>query len=82
MQVFNTYFKIAKKNIRSLLIYFCVFLALSVLLVTQKGDEFTNKSFNSSKTKVVIFNYDKESNFSNKLEEFISNNSDSFSIFI
>lgn len=75
MQVFNTFFKIIKKNLAQISIYFFVFLFISIVLVGQ-----TNKtslvSFENTKTKIAIFNYDASSEFSNNLENFISNHAD------
>jgi ABC-2 type transport system permease protein len=75
MQVFKTFFKVIQKNLTQIVIYFFVFLFLSVLMVGQSNKN-SPVSFESTKTNMAIFNYDKNSEFSNNLEKFISNYAD------
>jgi ABC-2 type transport system permease protein len=72
MQVFNTYFKIVKKNMVSISIYFFVFLFISILITGQMSDKNSGEIFSSSKSRIAVFNYDKNSEFSNGFESFLS----------
>jgi len=74
MQVFKTYFKIVKKNIVSLSIYFFVFLGISVLISGQIPESKSDEVFNSYKSPIAVFNYDKSSDISNDFEKFLSEN--------
>lgn len=72
MQVFKTYFKIVKKNITSISIYFFVFLFISILITNQIPKTDSVETFDSTKSRIAIFNYDKNSDFSNSFESFLS----------
>lgn len=72
MQVFNTYFKIVKKNIGTLSIYFIIFILISVLLVNQQFSTMNVSKFEDYKANIAIFNYDKGSEFSNNFVKFLS----------
>ncbi|MDF2865466.1 MAG: hypothetical protein K0R72_275 [Clostridia bacterium] len=72
MQVFKTYFIIVKKNITSISIYFFVFLFISMLITSQTPKENSVESFDSTKSRIAIFNYDKNSDFSNSFESFLN----------
>ncbi len=72
MQVFKTYFKIVKKNITPISIYFFVFLFISILITNQIPKENSEENFDSSKSRIAIFNYDKNSDFSNSFESFLN----------
>jgi len=74
MQVFKTYFKIVKKNILSISIYFFVFIGISILISGQIPESKADTAFSSNKSPIVIFNYDKGSNISNDFEKFLSKN--------
>lgn len=76
MQVFKTYFKIVKKNMPVILLYFFVFLFISLLLAGQKTANGTETIFGATKTKIAVFNYDKQSEFSNNFEKFLAKYSD------
>lgn len=80
MQVFKTYFKIVKKNIVSLSIYFFVFLGISILISGQIPESKPDEAFNSYKSPIAVFNYDKGSDISNDFEKFLSKNATTIQI--
>lgn len=71
MQVFKTYFKVAKKHLGAFFIYSFIFLVLLNLFVSQKTDNPEN--FKTSKIKVSVFDHD-HSNLSSSLISFIDEN--------
>jgi ABC-2 type transport system permease protein len=59
MQVFNTYFKILKRQMVSLVLYGVMFLCLTIMITTNIKLE--NNQFKASKVKILIDNDDKQS---------------------
>lgn len=76
MQVFKTYFKIMNKMKTSILAYFIVFLVIVILMAGQKTSNGTETIFGATKCKIAVFNYDKESEFSSNLVNFLNNNAE------
>ena len=70
MQVFKTYFKIAKKHSGAILIYTAIFIGLLNIFVSQQKDN-NDQKFESSKVKIALFDHD-ESLLSKSLVEFLS----------
>ncbi|NLA88106.1 MAG: ABC transporter permease, partial [Clostridiales bacterium] len=54
MPVFNAYFKVIKKNLASISIYFFVFMGMAVLFLNLGGSQ-ASPDFSSTKTNVVLF---------------------------
>jgi ABC-2 type transport system permease protein len=61
MQVFNTYFKIMKKQMLSIAIYAIIFLALTVAIT--KSIKVENQQFMTDKVKTMVVNKDGENEF-------------------
>lgn len=61
MRVFNTYFKIMKKQLVSITIYAVIFLALTVLLT--RNFKVENQMFSTSKVKIMVVNEDSQNEF-------------------
>lgn len=59
MQVFKTYFKIIKKNSMSLIIYFIVFAAVSIMITSAIQNQ-TNSAFATIKNRIAIFSEEKQ----------------------
>lgn len=74
MQVFKLYFKIIKGNLRTLLIYLGVFVALSVMMSSFNVGG-VESSFSGSKASIAIFNNDDGSAISEGLIEYLSHSS-------
>jgi hypothetical protein len=55
MPVFNAYFKVIKKNLASILIYFFVFMALALMFLNLFGAGRPNALFSATKTNMVFF---------------------------
>lgn len=72
MQVFKTYFKIVKKNMKHLSIYFFIFLVISMIITSQTTKDKADTNFSDTKRPIAIFNYDKNSEFSNNFVKFLS----------
>jgi ABC-2 type transport system permease protein len=72
MQVFKTYFKIVKQDIVHLSIYFFIFLVISIIITSQTTKDKANIDFSDTKRPIAIFNYDKNSEFSNNFVKFLS----------
>lgn len=72
MQVFKTYFKIVKQNIKHLSIYFFIFLVISMIITGQTTKDKADTNFSDTKRPIAIFNYDKNSEFSNNFVKFLS----------
>lgn len=77
MKVFNTFFKILKKNIVVLIMYIVIFLAILISITSAidkaKATQF-NAEENAVKANIAVFNHDKNSEFSNNFEKFLRKN--------
>lgn len=74
MQVFKTYFKIIKKNFISIIIYFVVFAAVSVMITASIQSQ-TNAAFSATKKRIAIFNEEnQDSSIINGLMQYLSEN--------
>jgi ABC-2 type transport system permease protein len=70
MQVFNTYFKIIKKRLPTLLIYFIVFLVITLLLTNMMGTN-SPATFSEAKTKIAFFNNDGDTPLTQGLKTYL-----------
>ncbi len=69
MQVFKVYFKIIQKNLSGIMIYFMIFLALSVLFsITAPAQN--DAGFVQSKSRIAVINED-DAQFSQSLEQYL-----------
>lgn len=73
MQVFNVYFKIIKKNIPQMLIFFVIFVALSIFFVNVGIGQQTME-FASTKPSIAIFSYDGETDIVKGLRSYLGEN--------
>lgn len=73
MQVFNVYFKVIKKNLPQMMIFFVVFVALSIAFVNV-GIGKISTEFTSSKPVIAIFSQDNETDIIEGLREYLGNN--------
>jgi len=71
MQVYKVYFKIIKKNLGQMLIYFGVFLMLAILLTNLGGGK-SISGFSETKSNIAFFNYDKDSQLVEGLKQYLS----------
>lgn len=69
MQVFNTFFKIAKKQIGSSMVYIVIFLVICVMMGSSGGQ--VNDAYSASRCKVLVVDNDK-SVMSEKLVSYMS----------
>ncbi len=58
MPVYNAYFKVIKKNLVSLLIYFFVFVMMAFIFFGLGGSSPASASFTATKTNIAFFNED------------------------
>jgi ABC-2 type transport system permease protein len=72
MQVFKLYFKIIRKNIAMLTIYFIIFIGVSILFISLSQVS-KAATFTETKCKVAFISYD-DSELINGLKEFIGSN--------
>lgn len=79
MQVFKVYFKIIKKNLAQMSIYFIVFLTLSVLLANA-GESRVSGGFSETRSNIALFNYDAGSPLSEGLAQYLSENANIINI--
>jgi ABC-2 type transport system permease protein len=73
MQVFKAYFKIIKKRSPSILLYFVIFVLVSMLITTMMGNRGTT-AFSESKSNIAFFNDDGGSPLTDGLKKYLSNN--------
>jgi ABC-2 type transport system permease protein len=71
MPVFNAYFKVIKRNAPSMIIYFVVFVMVSILAFSALGSAKPSE-FSETKTKLALFNDDRESALIDGLREYLS----------
>ncbi|MDD2362675.1 MAG: ABC transporter permease [Oscillospiraceae bacterium] len=71
MQVFKTYFRIIFHTLTSLIIYFVVFLGISIL-ISRYNTQPTNTDFTETKIRIAIINRDGESSVVKGLTDFLS----------
>jgi len=71
MPVFNAYFKIMKKNLPALFIYFFVFAALSVLMTSLLGGG-SSSAFTETKSNIAFFNEDAGAPLAQGLEGYLA----------
>jgi ABC-2 type transport system permease protein len=67
MQIFKAYFKVIKKNLPSMSIYFFIFLFFSIML-TSLNSGTKQTSFDEAKSRIAIINYDNNSVLINDLK--------------
>ena len=70
MLVYKAFFKIIKKNMAQIAIYFVIFLFLAVFLASIYTDP-ANMDFMESKIDMVFISHDKDSKLVDGLKEFI-----------
>jgi ABC-2 type transport system permease protein len=73
MQVFKAYFKIIRKKLPSILIYFGVFVGVSMLITSMMGPR-SATAFTESKSNIAFFNNDAGSPITEGLKEYLANN--------
>ncbi|MDD2418670.1 MAG: ABC transporter permease [Oscillospiraceae bacterium] len=71
MQVFKTYFKIISQTRTSLIIYYVVFLAISVL-ISRYSTQPASTDFTESKTRIAVINRDVDSSVVQGLIDFLA----------
>lgn len=75
MQVFKVYFKIIQKNLPSILLYFFIFLGITILLSKVNANP-TEKVFSATKENVAFINYDEDSKLVEGLKSYLSQRAD------
>jgi ABC-2 type transport system permease protein len=60
MQVFKAYFKVIKKNLPSLMIYFIIFVAISMVFFSTSGSQAAD-AFNPAKSQIAFISHDGDS---------------------
>lgn len=73
MQVFKTYFKIIKKNLPSMSIYFFIFLFFSIAL-SNTGTTKSMEAFQSTKSNIAFINEDGDSLLASGLKDYLAEN--------
>jgi ABC-2 type transport system permease protein len=71
MPVFNAYFKIIKRNAPTMMIYFVIFVLVSIITFSALGSAKPGE-FTGTKTKLAIFNDGQDSVFIDGLKEYLS----------
>jgi len=75
MQVYKAYFKVIRKHILSLLIYFGIFFVIAMIINSSVSSQ-TSESFSETKSSIAVINEDTDSPLSGGLEKYLSKNAD------
>lgn len=75
MQVYKAFFKILRKRLPSILIYFSAFLVMSIAITSILGNR-GSAAFVETRSKVAFFNEDNGSELVDGLKEYLSANAD------
>jgi ABC-2 type transport system permease protein len=73
MQVFKAYFKIIRKRLPSILIYFVIFVGVSMIITSMVGNRGA-AAFVQTKTKIAFFNEDGASPLASGLKDYLAAN--------
>jgi ABC-2 type transport system permease protein len=75
MQVYKAYFKIIRKRLPSILIYFSIFLLMSLIITSILGNTGSG-AFTETRNKIALFNDEPGSPIADGLKEFLAKNED------
>lgn len=73
MTVFKTYFKIMKKNSKTMLLYILIFMVIAVGITVSSGREWNKTDINSN-IRISVINLDKENQRSQGLKAYLESN--------
>ncbi len=71
MQVFKAYFKIIKKHIMEMIMYFMIFVTVAMIITNALGNQ-TAGTFTETKTSIALFNDDEDTVLVSGLKKYLS----------
>jgi ABC-2 type transport system permease protein len=73
MQVFNAYYKVIRKHIFAIMVYFAAFIVVSVIISASVVGQ-TDSVFTPNKTRIAVFNEDSDAVLTEGIVDYLNAN--------